>query len=88
VPAGPVNDLPTALADPQTAARDVLVDVEHPNLGTVRHIASPMRVDGEPAPIRRAPMRGEHSDEILREVCGYGPERIDALAGSGVVPRR
>lgn len=83
VPAGPVNDLPAALADPQTVARDVIVDVEHPNLGTVRHIASPMRIDGRPPPVRRAPMRGEHSLEVLRDVCRYSPQQIDSLAESG-----
>ena len=64
VPVGPVNDLPAAFADPQTVARGDVVEVEHPRLGTVRHIASPLRLDGERAAdpqrpgARRAHARG------------------------------
>ncbi len=83
VPAGPVNDVPTAFADPQAVARGVVVDVEHPVLGTVRHIASPMRLDDAPPPIRRAPRRGEHTHQVLREACGYGDERLAELERAG-----
>lgn len=83
VPVGRVNDLPTALADPQVEARGVLVDVDHPVLGTVRHIASPLRIDSEPPPVRRAPARGEHTAEVLREWCGYPEQRIRELAQEG-----
>ena len=86
VPVGPVNDLPGAFADPQTVARGDIVEVEHPRLGTVRHIASPLRLDGpEPPPIRSAPARGEHTDAVLRDVCGYSGERVEELRRSGVV---
>jgi crotonobetainyl-CoA:carnitine CoA-transferase CaiB-like acyl-CoA transferase len=79
VPAGAVNDVATAFEDPQAVARGVLVDVDHPRLGTVRHIASALRVDEHAAPIQRAPARGEHTVEVLRHALGYSPERIAAL---------
>ena len=85
VPVGPVNDLPAAFADPQTVARGDVVEVEHPRLGTVRHIASPLRLDGAAPPIRSAPARGEHTLEVLRDVCGYSDERLEELKRSGVV---
>jgi crotonobetainyl-CoA:carnitine CoA-transferase CaiB-like acyl-CoA transferase len=85
VPAGCVNDLPTALADPQTAARDVLVDVDHPRFGSVRHIASPLRVDADPPPIRRAPTRGEHTLEVLRDLCGYSEDHVAEISRSGAL---
>jgi crotonobetainyl-CoA:carnitine CoA-transferase CaiB-like acyl-CoA transferase len=84
IPAGPVNDVPTAFADRQSLARGVVVDVEHPRLGTVRHIASPIRLDEGAPPIRRAPARGEHTHEVLREVCDYSPARLTELEKSGV----
>ena len=81
VPAGPVYDVPTALADPQAEARGAVVEIEHPNLGPVRQVASPLRVniEREPFPLDRGPFRGEHTDQVLREVCGYGDERIAEL---------
>ena len=46
VPCGPVNDMAGAVSDPQTLARDLIAETEHPVLGTVRQIRSPLRVDG------------------------------------------
>ena len=74
VPCGPVNDVLGALDDPQVEARDAVIAYEHPRLGTVRQPASPFRLGTE---YRRAPARGEHTEAVLRELCGYDD---DALA--------
>jgi crotonobetainyl-CoA:carnitine CoA-transferase CaiB-like acyl-CoA transferase len=79
VPVGRVNGVAEALADPQTLARESVVEVEHPTLGTVRQIASPLRLSGPAAAPTRGPFRGEHTDAILREVCGYDAQRIAQL---------
>jgi len=78
-----VNDVLDALHDPQAEARGAVVEIDHPRLGAVRQAASPLRLGDDP-PFRRAPFRGEHTREVLVEVCGYEPERIDALAAAGV----
>jgi crotonobetainyl-CoA:carnitine CoA-transferase CaiB-like acyl-CoA transferase len=83
VPSAPVNDVAAALDDPQVQARGSVVATEHPVLGTVRQVASPLRLGDEP-PLRRAPFRGEHTESVLAEVCGYPRERIDELAAAGV----
>ncbi|TAM75693.1 CoA transferase [bacterium] len=83
VPSSPVNTIEQALAEPQTAARDLIVAVEHPVFGTVRGIASPVRVGDEPPLARRAPRRNEHADAILRGLLGYDDARIAALAADG-----
>jgi crotonobetainyl-CoA:carnitine CoA-transferase CaiB-like acyl-CoA transferase len=85
VPCAPVNDVAAALTDPQARAREVVVEVEHPNLGTVRTVGSPLRVAGAPRPATRGPFRGEHTEEVLRQVCGYSNQHIRALVESGVV---
>ena len=84
MPSGPVNDVAGALADPQVAAREGIVGYEHPVLGPVRQIATPLRVGPEPKPVGRAPFRGEHTNALLAELCGYPPERIAALRAAGV----
>jgi crotonobetainyl-CoA:carnitine CoA-transferase CaiB-like acyl-CoA transferase len=85
VPCAPVNDVEAALADPQVEARGALVTYEHPTLGEVRQVATPLRILGEDAPVGRAPLRGEHTDEVLREVCGYSAEHIAALRRGGAL---
>ena len=82
--AAPVNDVSAALADPQAASRDDVVAYEHPTLGVVRGPASPFRLSsGTAAPVR-GPLLGEHTHDVLRDLCGYGEERLPELADAGV----
>jgi crotonobetainyl-CoA:carnitine CoA-transferase CaiB-like acyl-CoA transferase len=83
VPSARVNDVLAAFDDPQAQARGSVVELEHPALGTVRQVASPLRL-GDRQPLERAPFRGEHTEAVLAEVCGYSRERIDELARAGV----
>jgi crotonobetainyl-CoA:carnitine CoA-transferase CaiB-like acyl-CoA transferase len=84
VPSAGVNDVATALEDPQARARKNVVEFEHPALGTVRQVASPLRLSNADPPLRRAPFRGEHTEQVLVELCGYEPERIRRLEAAGV----
>ena len=84
VPCGPVNDMAGAVGDPQTLARELIAETEHPVLGTVRQIRSPLRVDGRLTELRMAPRRGEHTREVLVERCGYASADVDRLAAAGV----
>jgi crotonobetainyl-CoA:carnitine CoA-transferase CaiB-like acyl-CoA transferase len=84
IPAAKVNSVEEALTDPQTAARGNVAEHEHPTLGTVRTLRTALRVtDGERVPAR-GPFRGEHTEEVLAELCGYSAERIAGLADAGV----
>ncbi|MGU3584603.1 CaiB/BaiF CoA transferase family protein [Rhodococcus sp. C26F] len=82
VPSGPINDVAQALTEPHTLARGLLVETEHPTFGTVRQVASPVRFGSEPTQYRRAPLRNEHFDEIVRDL-GYSTERVAELTGQG-----
>jgi len=84
VPCAPVNTIAQALADEQVRARGMIVEVEHPRLGVLREVASPVRT-AAPAP---APRLGQHTDEILRALLGYAPDRIAALRASGALGGR
>jgi len=68
VPCAPINDVATALADPQAAARDAIGDLAHPRLGPVRQVRTPFRMDGVDVEIHPAPELGADTDEVLRQI--------------------
>jgi crotonobetainyl-CoA:carnitine CoA-transferase CaiB-like acyl-CoA transferase len=86
VPCGPINDLAGMFADPQVRWRELQTAVDHPTLGTVPQIASPLRLSGSPVSYRRAPpLLGEHTEAVLREVLGLDAGGIAALRARGVL---
>jgi crotonobetainyl-CoA:carnitine CoA-transferase CaiB-like acyl-CoA transferase len=70
VPAGEVNTVADALLDPQVEARGLIVEAEHPVYGTVKTIASPVKVGTHTRRPVRAPQRGEHTRPVLEELLG------------------
>jgi crotonobetainyl-CoA:carnitine CoA-transferase CaiB-like acyl-CoA transferase len=88
VPVGPVNSLDQAFADPQVAARGLLVEVDHAAAGPIRTLAQPMKFSRTPPDYRQAPpLLGQHSREVLVE-AGFAADEIAALEASGVVSQR
>ncbi len=87
VPAGPVLSVAEMLADPQTKAREMVVETEHQRLGPVPSIGFPVKFSETPAAIERgAPTLGQHTTEVLLEL-DYSNADIDRLAGDHVVIR-
>ncbi|HET9704811.1 MAG TPA: CoA transferase [Vicinamibacterales bacterium] len=85
VPCGPILDYEDALTTPQAIAREMTVDVDHPTLGRLRTLGTPIKMSDTPLnPKRRAPMLGEHTDEILAD-AGYSHDEIEQLRQSGAV---
>jgi crotonobetainyl-CoA:carnitine CoA-transferase CaiB-like acyl-CoA transferase len=85
VPAGPVLDIKQMHLDPQTEAREMLVEVTHPKAGKVKTIGLPVKFSATPGKVANAaPLLGEHSRAILAE-HGYAAAEIDALAAERAV---
>ncbi len=80
IPFGAVNNIAEIMADPHFAAREMIVQVDHPGLDHPVSIAGiPLKMTETPGRIEhRAPTVGEHTDEILREI-GLAPERVADL---------
>ncbi len=85
VPCTSVNSIDKVVRDEQVAARDMIVEVDHPTAGKIRMAGLPVKLSANPGSIRRhAPLLGEHSAEVLREL-GLAEERIQALLGKGII---
>ncbi len=86
IPVGAINDIGQVVAHPQVNARKAFVEMEHPTVGRVRGVGSPVRLSKTPAEVRTpAPTHGQHTREVLREVLGMSDEAIDALGKKGVI---
>ncbi|WP_162606638.1 CaiB/BaiF CoA transferase family protein [Jiangella asiatica] len=84
VPCAPVNTLSQAMTDSQVVHNDIVTEVDHPTLGTLRTLAAPMRFDGVRPPVRDAPpLLGADTRAVLRE-SGLDDDEIGALVSSGV----
>src|SRR5947209_254208 len=85
VPCGPVHDMLQALTDPQTIARDMVIEVEHSSLGAVKTLGLPIKFSQTPGKVRSgAPRYGEHTAAIL-SAYGFDADEIAALEKEGAV---
>lgn len=89
VPCGPVNDFAQALADPQVAARHMVVDVPLPAGGRVRMPGNPVKLSAMTAEdetrFSAPPPLGHDTDSVLQGLLAYPPERIAQLRAAGAV---
>ena len=83
IPAGPVNRLDQAYADPQAQARQMVLELDHPTAGRHRVLGIPVKLSATPGRVRGpAPLLGQHTEEVLREL-GYSAEEARALHDAG-----
>jgi crotonobetainyl-CoA:carnitine CoA-transferase CaiB-like acyl-CoA transferase len=86
VPAGPVNELPEVFDNPQVRHRGLLVEAEHPQAGSLKLLANPMRLSATPiADYPAPPQLGAHTREVLAEHLHFSAAQIADLAARHVV---
>jgi crotonobetainyl-CoA:carnitine CoA-transferase CaiB-like acyl-CoA transferase len=85
VPVGPVNRIGDMLSDPQVAAREMVLEVEHPRAGRMKTLGTPVKFSETRGAVRRpAPTLGQHTREVLGEL-GYSAREIESLEREGAV---
>ena len=85
LPCAPVNDVGSALRDPQVAALGMISSTHHPEYGEISSVGSPIhsgKMENNEAP---APKLGQHTEEVLSRLLGYDPDRVSALVKTGAV---
>ena len=86
VPSGPVFTAEDVFNDPHIAARNMLITVDDPVAGSRKFARSPLHLSSSPEiPTESAPQLGEHTDEILKNLLGYGEKEIKKLRDQGVI---
>ncbi len=88
VPAAPVLELDEVFEHPQVAARDMLIDFEHPTVGRMRQVGFPFKLDRTPAALRYPPpLLGQHTEEVLAELERAEAERDEGEASEPALAR-
>ena len=86
IPCAPVNDIAQVVVDPQVLARNMMVEVEHSQGGTVRMPGNPIKMSETYEDVFTSPPTlGEHTESVLRDLLGKTAAEIEALAGRGIV---
>jgi crotonobetainyl-CoA:carnitine CoA-transferase CaiB-like acyl-CoA transferase len=86
IPFGPVADIADAVASPQIAAREMLLEIEHRTLGPLPVLGTPVKLSATPGSMRKAPpMIGEDNDHVYGSVLGLSPSQIAELRASGAI---
>ena len=86
VPCAPIQTLDQVFSHPQVIAREMVREIPHPAIGTIRAIDWPYKISETPSRIRSAPPElGEHTDEILTGLLGRSAEEVDSLRREGVI---
>lgn len=79
VPVGPINTIDKVVADPQVLAREMIVEITHPVAGPMKIAGNPIKLSDTPGKVSEpAPLLGQHTDWVLRDVLGWDDERIAA----------
>ena len=86
LPCGPINDIAAVFDHPQVQARDLVLEVEHPNAGPIQLTGFPYKLNQTPAELRYPPpLLGEHTEEVLTEMLDYSKEDVARFKERGAI---
>jgi formyl-CoA transferase len=85
IPCGPILSMKEILEEPSLRKTGTVVEVDHPTRGKYFSVGNPIKLSDSPTDVRRSPLLGEHTQEILREVLGYSEADLRRIEVSGAV---
>ena len=87
IPCGPVLSMKELAEESSLRETGTVVEVDHPTRGKYLTVGNPIKLSESKAEVRRSPLLGEHTDEILRQVLGFDDTRVDEIRASGALGR-
>ncbi len=85
IPVGPILSMKEIAEEPSLRATGTVVEVDHPGRGKYLTVGNPVKMSDSITEVKRAPLIGEHTEEILTEVLGYSAEEYAAIKSSGAI---
>jgi formyl-CoA transferase len=85
IPCGPILSMEELAAEPSLRASGTVVEVDHPTRGKYLSVGMPVKLSDSPAEVRRSPLLGEHTEEILRDVLHLDAQKIAEIKASGAL---
>jgi formyl-CoA transferase len=85
IPCGPILSMKELAEDQSLRATGTIVEVDHPKRGKYLSVGNPIKLSDSPSNVKRSPLLGEHTEEVLRDVLGYSADEIASIKVSGAV---
>ena len=85
VPCGPILSMKEIAQEPALRATGTVVEVDHPKRGKYLTVGNPIKLSDSPAEVRRSPLLGEHTLEVLRDVLGFADQEIETARQQGAI---
>ena len=85
IPVGPILSMKELAEEPSLRATGTVVEVDHPTRGKYLSVGNPIKLSDSPSEVKRSPLLGEHTEEILREVLRFDDQKISELQESGAI---
>jgi formyl-CoA transferase len=85
IPCGPILSMKELADDQSLRKTGTIVEVDHPSRGKYLSVGNPIKLSDSVSEVRRSPLLGEHTDEILKDVLGFKAEEIAEIKDSGAL---
>ncbi|MBL8665594.1 MAG: formyl-CoA transferase [Candidatus Odyssella sp.] len=85
IPVGPILSMKELAEEPSLRATGTVVEVDHPTRGKYLTVGNPIKLSDSVSEVKRSPLLGEHTEEILRDVLKFGEKQIAEIRSSGAI---
>ena len=85
IPVGPILSMKEISEEESLRETGTIVEIDHPERGKYLSVGCPVKLSASPAEVKRSPLLGEHTKEILRSELGYTDNELDEILESGAV---